>query len=70
MIAFAASEEGSTSHTLFYVLGGLAAAYGVVIAAIGITKPDFPASGGAARAVFALSTLVVLGAMAGAVIAS
>ena len=69
MITFAAAEEGS-SQTLFYVLGGLAAAYGVVIAAIGITKPDFPASRGAARGVFMLSTLVVLGAMAGAVIAS
>ena len=62
------AEHEETSKTLFYVVGGIAAAYGVLIAAIGITKHDFPASKGAARGVFALSTLVVLAAMASSVV--
>ena len=65
-----AHTEGheESSKTLFYVIGGLAAAYGVLIAALGITKHDFPSSQGAARGVFALSTLVVVAAMASSVI--
>ena len=69
-VAFAAEEAGheETSKTLFYVIGGIAAAYGVGIAALGITKPDFPGSPGAARGVFALSALVVAAAMASSVV--
>ena len=62
------AEHEETSKTLFYVVGGLAAAYGVLIAALGIVKHDFPSSKGAARGVFALSALVVLAAMASSVV--
>lgn len=65
-----ASTEGESSQTLFYILGGLAAVYGVVIAAIGITRPEFPQGSGQARAVFATSSLVVLLAMTSAVVTS
>jgi hypothetical protein len=71
LIALAAETAGEhADHTLFYVVGGLAALYGVVIAIIGIKKPDFPKTQGAARGVFALSTVIVAAAMASAVIAA
>ena len=62
------AEHEESSKTLFYVIGGLAAAYGVLIAALGIVKHDFPSTQGAARGVFALSTLVVVAAMASSVV--
>ena len=62
------AEPEESDKTLFYVVGGLAAVYAVIIAAIGIKKHDFPATKGAARGVFALSTLVVLAAMASSVL--
>ena len=62
------AEHEESSKTPFYVLGGLAALYGVLLAAIGLTKHDFPSSRGAARGVFAFSTLVVVAAMASSVI--
>ena len=64
------AEQEETSKTPFYIVGGLAALYAVVIATIGIKKHDFPATKGAARGVFALSTLVVLAAMASSVLTS
>ena len=69
-VAFAAGEADheETSKTLFYVVGGAAAAYGFLIALFGISKQDFPGTKGAARGVFALSTLVVAAAMASSVL--
>ena len=68
-LAFAAEEhEEETSKTLFYVVGGIAALYGVGIATLGIKKEDFPSSKGAARGVFALSALIVAAAMASSVV--
>ena len=66
----AAHDAGheESDKTLFYVLGGVAAAYGVTVASLGIVRPDFPGSKGAARGVFALSALVVLAAMASSVL--
>ncbi len=62
-----AAEEES-SKTLFYVLGGLAAAWAVTLFAVGMRSATFPSSDGAMRGVIAISVLVVAGAMAGAVI--
>lgn len=69
-VAFAAEEvhHEESDKTLFYVVGGIAAAYGVLIAFFGLAKQNFPATKGAARGVFALSTLVVLAAMASSVL--
>ncbi len=64
--AHGAGHEES-DKTLFYVVGGLAALYGVGLAFFGMAKHDFPATKGAARGVFALSTLVVIAAMASSV---
>jgi hypothetical protein len=70
MVVFAqeTAHEEESSKTLFYILGGAAAVYAVIIAAIGITQHDFPRSQSAARGVYALSTVIVLAAMASAVI--
>ncbi len=73
ILSFAAETAHGAGHeesdkTLFYVVGGLAAVYAVVIATLGIKKHDFPATKGAARGVFALSTVVVLAAMASSII--
>jgi hypothetical protein len=67
----AAAEEGSEpSKAPFYVLGGVLAAWAVVVSAIGITQPDFPQNQGRARLVYAISALLVLGAVGSAVLTS
>ena len=72
LIAFAASEEGhESSKTLFYVCGGLLAAWAVLVSAFGIRAHDtFPSSQGAARGVMGISVLLILVAMASAIITS
>ena len=73
LITFAVEEAGheESSKTLFYVLGGVAALWAVLVSAIGIMRHEtFPATKGQARAVMGISVLVVLGAMAGAVLTS
>ena len=62
----AAEEE--PSKTLFYVLGGVAAAWALLLFAIGMRSSTFPSSDGAMRGVITISVLVVAGAMASAVI--
>jgi hypothetical protein len=69
IVLAAEAAEHETSKTLYYVLGGLAAVYAVVVSAIGIKRHEtWPATEGAKRAVMAISTLVVVGAMASAII--
>lgn len=53
---------------VFYVIGALTAVWAVVLAAIGITRHDFPATPGATRAVMALSTVVVAAAIGSAIV--
>jgi hypothetical protein len=62
------APEEESSKTLFYVLGGLAAAWAIILFAVGMRSTSFPASKGAQRGVIAISVLVVAGAMASAVI--
>jgi hypothetical protein len=62
--------EEETSKTLFYVLGGLAAAWAIVLFGAGMRAPTFPGSDGAMRGVIAISVLLVAAAMASAVITS
>lgn len=70
LIAFAASEGGEeSSKTLFYVCGGLLAAWALIISAIGIRGHEtFPPSRGAARGVMAISAVLILAAMGSAVL--
>jgi hypothetical protein len=64
-----AAEEES-SKTLFYVLGGVAAAWAILLFAAGMRSERFPGSDAAMRGVIAISVLVVAAAMASAVISS
>ena len=60
--------EEETSKTLFYVLGGLAAAWAILLFAVGMRSSTFPSSDGAMRGVITVSVVLVAGAMASAVI--
>jgi hypothetical protein len=64
----AAEEE--PSKTAFYVLGGAAAAWAIVLFAVGMRSESFPGSRAAQRGVIAISVLLVLGAMASSVLTS
>jgi hypothetical protein len=64
----AETAEEEPSKTLFYVVGGAAAAWAIVLFALGMRSPSFPGSPGAQRGVIAVSLLLTLGAMASAVI--
>ena len=69
LLTFAAeAAEEETSKTAFYVLGGAAAAWAVLLFAIGMRSESFPGSAGAQRGVMAISVLLVIGAMASAVL--
>jgi hypothetical protein len=60
--------EEESSKTAFYILGGAAAAWAVILFAVGMRSETFPGSAGAQRGVIAISVLVVIGAMASAVL--
>jgi hypothetical protein len=66
MLAAEGAEE--TSKTAFYLAGGALAAWAVILSALGLSRPEFPGSDGAARGVMAISTVLVIGAMTAAVI--
>ena len=70
IISFAAetAEESEPSKTPFYIAGVTLAVWAVVVSAIGITRPDFPGSSGATRAVYAISSVLVVGAMSMAIV--
>ncbi|HTE62501.1 MAG TPA: hypothetical protein VK631_19250 [Solirubrobacteraceae bacterium] len=69
LLTFAAEAvEEETSKTAFYILGGAAAAWAVILFAIGMRSETFPGSAAAQRGVVAISVLVVIGAMASAVL--
>jgi hypothetical protein len=69
LMTFAAeAAEEEPSKTAFYILVGAAAAWAIVLFAIGMRSATFPASAGAQRGVIAISVLVVAGAMASAVL--
>lgn len=62
-----AAEEAEPSKTAFYLGGGLLAVWAVVLALIGLSRPGFPSSAGAARGVYGISALLVVLAMATAI---
>ena len=64
----AAAEGAEPNKTAFYIVGGCLAVWAVLVGSIGIARPQFVASLGAARGVIALTALLVAGSMAAAVI--
>ncbi|MDX6643663.1 MAG: hypothetical protein QOD76_1625 [Solirubrobacteraceae bacterium] len=63
-----AAEKAEPSKTPFYIAGAVLAAWAVVVAVIGITRPDFPGSVMRSRLVMGLSVLLVLTAATTAVV--
>lgn len=66
-IVFAA-DKAEHSKTVFYTAGSLLAVWAVVLAAMGLNRPEFPADSRAARGVMALSATLVAFAMITAVV--
>ncbi len=58
------------SKTPFYIAGGVLAAWAVVLASIGLTRPSFPYNDRGARAVMGLSFILVIVAIAMAIVTS
>jgi plastocyanin len=61
---------GEPSKVPFYVMGGVLAAWAVVLSAIGLSQADFPGTAARARAVMAISAVLVLGTVTSAVATS
>jgi plastocyanin len=64
LLVLAADEP---SKLPFYLVGGCLAAWAVVLAYIGLSRPGFPGSLGRARAVMAISFLLVAGTVGSAI---
>ncbi|HYI98451.1 MAG TPA: hypothetical protein VEX36_02065 [Thermoleophilaceae bacterium] len=52
----------------FYIVGGVLAAWAVLVSFLGITRSDFPGSATAERAVALISFVLVLGAVGAAIV--
>jgi plastocyanin len=61
---------GEPSKAPFYVMGAVLASWAVVLSAIGLSQADFPGTPGRARAVMAISAVLVLGTVTSAVATS
>ena len=71
LMAAAEAGEEESSKTLFYVMGGVLAAFAVIVSVIGIRRHEtFPPSERAARGVMALAAVLVALTMAAAVVTS
>jgi hypothetical protein len=60
--------EDEPSKAPFYILGLVAAAWAIVLFAIGMRSAQFPGSRGAQRAVMGVSVVLVVAAMASSVL--
>ena len=71
-VTFAAetAKHAEPSKTAFYLAGGALVTWAVVLSALGLSQPDFPANDGAKRGVMALSAFLVVAAMVTAVATS
>jgi hypothetical protein len=64
-----AAQAVEKSKIPFYIGGGALAVWAVVLGLVGLSRPSFP-NGPAERGVMAISTLLMLAAMATAVLTS
>ena len=67
VLLLAASES---SKTPFYILGGALALWAVILAAIGLRRPDFPGDLRGQRGVIAVSLAMIVLAIGAAVLTS
>ena len=70
LLLLAAEEAVEPSKVPFYVAGGAFAAWAVVLAAVGLSRPEFPRGAGAMRGVMLLSVALTAAAMVTAVVTS
>ena len=63
-----AAEEAEKSKVPFYIAGGLLAAWAIVLFTVGMRSRSFPGGQTGERGVIAVSTVLMLAAMATAVI--
>jgi hypothetical protein len=64
----AAAEESEPSKVPFFICGGLFAVWAIVIFAVGMRNGSFPGGQSGERGVLAVSTVLMVAAMATAVI--
>ncbi len=64
------AEAPEPSKLAFYVAGGVLAAWAVALAAIGLSRPEFPGQAALSRGVMAISAVLVAAAMATSIIVS
>ena len=62
------TAEHESSKLPFYILGGAAAVWAIVLFALGMRSPEFPGSAAAQRGVIAVSVVIVVAAMASSVL--
>jgi hypothetical protein len=63
-----AADESEPSKVPFYVCGIALVVWAIVLAAVGLTRPEFPGAATRERGVIGLTALLVVAAMATAVI--
>ena len=59
---------GETTKVPFYILGALLVLWAVILAAIGLNRPDFPGSAGGQRGVIAITAVLVVLAIGAAIL--
>lgn len=62
--------EAGPSKTPFFLVGGALAAWAVLLAAVGLSRHEFPGTATVARGVMAISAVLVAAAMVTAVAVS
>jgi hypothetical protein len=67
LLLFAASE---TSKVPFYICGGALAVWAVVLAGIGLSRPEFPGNMRGQRGVIAISFVLIVLAIGAAILTS
>jgi hypothetical protein len=63
-----AAAEAAPSKTPFYLCGGLLVLWALALAAMGLSRPDFPGAVAIERRVIVITVVLVAAAMATAVI--
>ena len=70
LVSAAEVAEEESEPVAFYIVGGIAAVWAIVLFSIGMRSHTFPAGKAAQGVVMLISILVVAGAMASAVLSS
>jgi hypothetical protein len=68
LLLITAADE--PSKVPFFIIGGALAIYAVILATIGIQRPEFPSNMGGQRGVIALTAVIVVLAIAAAILTS